>query len=96
MYCVNEYNKCHKYTYSYFKRERHLLRLRRMRLFSEGLSLDWEDTPMIAILSFRTGEILCLNLLENSVEHCCCSVMQLCLIVCDTEDFNTPGFPVLH
>ena len=49
-----------------------------MRLFSEGLSLDWEDTPTIAIFSFRTGKVLCLNLSENSVEHCC-SVMQSCL-----------------
>ena len=27
---------------------------------------------------------------------CCCSVAQLCLIVCDPMDGSTPGLPVLH
>ena len=27
---------------------------------------------------------------------CCCSVAQLCLILCDTTDCSMPGFPVLH
>ena len=29
--------------------------------------------------------------------HCCCSITQSCLTVCDPMDFSsTPGFPVLH
>ena len=27
---------------------------------------------------------------------CCCSVTKLCLTLCDTKNYNTPGFPVLH
>ena len=27
---------------------------------------------------------------------CCCLVAQLCLTLCDTVDWSTPGFPVLH
>ena len=27
---------------------------------------------------------------------CCCSVIQLCLTLCDPKDCSTPGFPVLH
>ena len=26
----------------------------------------------------------------------CCSVPQLCLILCDPMDYSMPGFPVLH
>ena len=28
--------------------------------------------------------------------YCCCSVPQLCLILCNPMDCSTPGFPVLH
>ena len=28
--------------------------------------------------------------------HCCCSVAQLCLTLCNSMDCSTPGFPVLH
>ena len=38
------------------------------------------------------------NILEESVldgGKCCCSVSQLCLTLCDSMDFNTPGFFVL-
>ena len=28
--------------------------------------------------------------------HCCYSVAQSCLTLCDPMDFSTPGFPVLH
>ena len=28
--------------------------------------------------------------------HCCCSVAQWCLTLCDPMDCSTPGFPVLH
>ena len=27
---------------------------------------------------------------------CCCSVTKLCLTHCDTRNYSTPGFPVLH
>ena len=27
---------------------------------------------------------------------CCCSVAQSCLTLCDSMDWSTPGFPVLH
>ena len=27
---------------------------------------------------------------------CCCSVTKSCLTLCDTMDYSTPGFPVLH
>ena len=30
------------------------------------------------------------------VPLCCCSVTQLCLILCDPRDCSMPGFPVLH
>ena len=32
----------------------------------------------------------------ESVLYCCCSVVQLCLTLCDSMDCSTPGFPVLH
>ena len=34
------------------------------------------------------------QLLYNNLR--CCSVTQLCSIVCDPMDCSTPGFPVLH
>ena len=32
----------------------------------------------------------------GNVDHCCCSVAQSCLTLCDPMDCSTPGFPVLH
>ena len=32
----------------------------------------------------------------GNVDHCCCSVIQLCLTLCDPMECSTPGFPVLH
>ena len=31
-----------------------------------------------------------------SSPHCYCSVHQWCPILCDSMDYSTPGFPVLH
>ena len=31
-----------------------------------------------------------------SLPNPCCSVAQLCLIICNPMDCSTPGFPVLH
>ena len=33
---------------------------------------------------------------DSSFYHCCCSVAQLCLTVCNSMDCSTPGFPVVH
>ena len=32
----------------------------------------------------------------HTVVHCCYSVAQLCLTLCDPMDYSTPVFPVLH
>ena len=34
--------------------------------------------------------------LRQLAGFCCCSVAQLCLILCDLMDCSMPGFPVLH
>ena len=34
--------------------------------------------------------------MKNKNGHCCCSVTQLYLTICDPMDYSTPGFPVLH
>ena len=34
------------------------------------------------------------NIMPNT--HCCGSVAQSCLTLCDPMDCSTPGFPVLH
>ena len=33
---------------------------------------------------------------RKSSANCCCSVMKLCLILCNRMNSNTAGFPVLH
>ena len=30
------------------------------------------------------------------LNHCCCSIAQSCLTLCDPMDYSIPGFPVLH
>ena len=40
--------------------------------------------------------LLCTWNWHNSVNQLCCSVAQLCLILCNPMDCNAPGFPVLH
>jgi len=37
-----------------------------------------------------------LPLLFSTILDPCCSVTLLCLTLCDSMDFSTPGFPVLH
>ena len=44
----------------------------------------------MTILTYKIGNFIWFNLI------CCCSVVQLCLILCDPMDCSTPGFPVLH
>ena len=34
--------------------------------------------------------------MKNQNGHCCCSVAQLYLTLCDPMDYSMPGFPVLH
>ena len=34
--------------------------------------------------------------MKNQNGHCCCSVAQLHLTLCDPMDYSMPGFPVLH
>ena len=35
------------------------------------------------------------NFLNYSLP-CCCSVTQSCMTFCDSMDYSTPGFPILH
>ena len=37
-----------------------------------------------------------LNLFQNSLFHCCCSVAQSCLTLCNPMYFSMPDIPVLH
>ena len=47
--------------------------------------------------SFYLGKSLSLVAFGNIYFCCyCCSVAQLCLILCDPMDCSRPGFPVLH
>ena len=36
------------------------------------------------------------NWFSDYLLHCCCSVVQPCLTLCDPMDCRTPGFPALH
>ena len=33
---------------------------------------------------------------HNEIKFCCCSVTQLCPVLCNPMDCSMPGFPVLH
>ena len=35
-------------------------------------------------------------ILKGDMVFCCCSAAKLCPILCDSMDYSTPGFPVLH
>ena len=41
---------------------------------------------------FRWGHFILCNLNK----YCCCSVTKLCLILCNSMDCSTPGFPVIQ
>ena len=34
--------------------------------------------------------------LQTQYRCCCCSVVKLCLTLCNPMDFSTPDFPILH
>ena len=59
--------------------------------YSLSLSGLWQSSPMSASIW---------NFLKTlrTVSHncCCCSVPQLCPVLCDPMDCSTPVFPVLH
>ena len=43
---------------------------------------------------FPTNKFISVIFLDSVDRHCCCSVAQSCLILCDPMDCSTPGFPV--
>ena len=49
------------------------------------------------ILNFAAFQLLPLSsCLPIDIFHCCCSVAQSCLTLCDSMDCSTPGLPVPH
>ena len=55
------------------------------------------------VLHLSLGSILNLSLYmvwdsrwHDTIHCCCCSVVKLCLTLCNSMDCSLPGFPVLH
>ena len=57
-------------------------------------------SPGLKKIQFYSGisatASICLSCYPKRVSGCCCSVAESCLIVRDSMDCSTPGFPVLH
>ena len=55
---------------------------------------DWSD--LAAASALVSAMYQSLNLFQNSLFHCCCSVTQSCPTLCNPMYFSMPDFPVLH
>ena len=65
--------------------------------FSRGSSKprDWTQVSCIAGRAFTNWATREAPVLKSDY-HCCCSVPQSCLTLCNSVNCSTPGFPVIH